>query len=123
MKRALVFWGSAPLAAAVFAALVPLLFPFRALGMDPAVDRPRVWLLAVFCAGVMVLLFGVSGLLGGRFLGLRDVLEHRSATIAIERERQARDGSRARGRRNPGAWTVTAGASLIVIYFVLLAVL
>ena len=123
MKRAMVFWGSAPLAAAAFAALVPLLFPFRALGLDPAGDRTRIWLLTVFCAGVMALLFGTSGMIGARFIGLRDVLEHRSATIAIERERQARDGSRARGVRNPGAWTVTAGATLIAIYFLLSQVL
>jgi hypothetical protein len=123
VRRTLLFWASAPGAALAFAALVPLLFPFRALGLDPAADRPRIWLLTVFCAGVMALLFGISGMLGGRFLGLRDVLEHRSATIAIERERTARDGSRARGRMNPGVWTVTAGATLIAIYFVLLAVL
>ena len=122
MKRPLVFWGSAVLAALVFAALVPVLFPFRALGLDPAADRPRIWLLTVFCAGVMAILFGASGALGARFVGLRDVLEHRSATIAIERERQAREGSAARGRMNPGVWTVAAGASLIAIYFVLLAV-
>ena len=123
MSSALRFWGSAVLAAILFAAAAPLLFPFRALGLDPAADRPRIWMLTVFCAGVMALLFGLSGMLGGRFLGLRDVLEHRSATIAIERERQARDGSRARGARNPGAWTVAAGASLIAIYFVLLLAL
>jgi hypothetical protein len=122
VRRPLVFWGSAPLAAIVFAALVPLLFPFRGLGLDPAADRPRIWLLTVFCAGVMALLFGVGGLLS-RAVGVRDVLEERSATIAIERLRQSREASRARGRMNAGTWTVTAGASLIVIYFVLLAVL
>jgi hypothetical protein len=122
VRRALVFWGSAPLAAMVFAALVPLLFPFRALGLDPAADRPRIWLLTVFCAGVMAVLFGVSGLLS-HAIGVRDVLEERSATIAIERQRQSREASRARGRMNAGTWTLAAGASLIVIYFVLLAVL
>lgn len=122
MRRPLVFWGSAPLAAMVFAALVPLLFPFRALGLDPAADRPRIWLLTVFCAGALALLLGLSGLLS-RAIGARDVLEERSATIAIERHRQSREDSRARGRMNAGTWTLTAGASLIVIYFVLLAVL
>ncbi|HKP75110.1 MAG TPA: hypothetical protein VJT67_06170 [Longimicrobiaceae bacterium] len=122
-RAALRFWGSAVLAAAAFAALVPLLFPFRALGMDPAADRPRIWLLTVFCAGVMALLFGVTGLIGGRFLGLREVLEHRSATLAIEAERRAREKLADRGWRNAGGWTMAAGASLIAIYFVLLAVL
>jgi hypothetical protein len=117
------FWGSAVLAAAVFAALVPLLFPFGALGLDAAADRARVWLLTVFCAGVMGILFGLSGWLGARFLGVRDVLEAKSATIAIERQRQARAGLAGRGWRNAGSWTVAAGASLIVIYFVLLLVL
>ncbi|MFL5540428.1 MAG: hypothetical protein ACJ8J0_15670 [Longimicrobiaceae bacterium] len=118
------FWGSAVLAAAVFAALVPVLFPFRALGLDPAAERTRIWLLTVFCAGVMALLFGVSGVIGSRFVGLRDVLEAKSATIAIERERESRKAlSGRRGWRNAGGWTVAAGASLIAIYFVLLLVL
>jgi hypothetical protein len=116
------FWGSAVLAAAVFAALVPVLFPFRALGLE--LERTRVWLLTVFCAGVMALLFGLSGVIGSRFVGLRDVLDAKSATIAIERQRESRKALLARrGWRNAGGWTVAAGASLIAIYFVLLLVL
>jgi hypothetical protein len=116
------FWGSAVLTAVVIAALVPLLFPFRALGLDPAVDRARVWLLTVFCTGVMAVLFGVSGLLGARFVGVRDVIEAKSAAIAIERQRQSREGV-TRGWRNAGGWTVAAGASLVAIYFLLWLVL
>ena len=112
------FWGSAVLAAVVFAALARLLFPFGALGLESAEDRARVWQLTVFCAGVMGVLFGVSGMLGARFLGVRDVIEAKSAANAIERQRQAREGMR-RGWRNAGGWTVAAGASLIAIYFVL----
>ena len=115
------FWGSAVLAAAVFAALVPLLFPFRALGLE--LERTRIWLLTVFCFGVMALLFGLSGVIGSRFVGVRDVLEAKSATIAIERERESRKALAGRGWRNAGGWTVAAGASLIAIYFVLLLVL
>ncbi|HVG44911.1 MAG TPA: hypothetical protein VM890_09275 [Longimicrobium sp.] len=123
MTRAgLRFWGSAVLAAAAFAALVPLLFPFRALGLDPAADRTRIWLLTVFCAGVMAVLFGLSGVLGSRILGVRDVIDAKSATIAIERQRQSREGVR-RGWRNAGGWTVAFGAGLIAIYFVLLTAL
>lgn len=124
-RSALRFWGSAVLAAVVFAALVPVLFPFRAAGLDPAADRARVWMLTVFCVGVMALLLGGSGLIGGvRGMGLRDVLEAKSATIAIERQLQARaDLTLSRGWRNAGGWTVAAGGSLIAIYFVLLAVL
>lgn len=117
------FWGSAVLAAAAFAALVPVLFPFRALGLDPAVERTRIWLLTVFCCGVMALLFGVSGVIGSRFVGVRDVLEAKSAAIAIERQRESRKTLAGRGWRNAGGWTVAAGASLIAIYFVLLLVL
>jgi hypothetical protein len=116
------FWGSAVLTAVVIAALVPLLFPFRALGLDPAVDRTRVWLLTVFCTGVMAVLFGASGLLGARFVGVRDVIEAKSAAIAIERQRQSREGV-TRGWRNAGGWTVAAGASLVAIYFLLWLVL
>lgn len=122
-RSALRFWGSAVLVAIVFAALVPVLFPFRAVGMDPAVDRTRIWLLTVFCTGVMALLLGGSGLIGGRGMGLRDVLDAKSATIAIERQRQVRAALTERGWRNAGGWTVAAGGSLIAIYFVLLAVL
>ena len=124
-RSALRFWGSAVLVAIVFAALVPVLFPFRAAGMDPAADRPRIWMLTVFCAGVMALLLGGSGLIGGgRLLGLRDVIEAKSATVAIERQRQARaELTASRGWRNAGGWTVAAGGSLIAIYFVLLTVL
>jgi len=122
-RSGLRFWGSAVLAAAAFAALVPLLFPFGALGLDPAVERTRIWLLTVFCAGVMLVLFGLSGWLGSRFLGVRDVVEAKSAPLAIERQRQSR-ANRAAGRwRNAGGWTVAAGGSLIVIYFVLWMVL
>jgi hypothetical protein len=77
----------------------------------------------VFCAGVMLVLFGLSGWLGSRFLGVRDVVEAKSATLAIERQRQSR-ANRGAGRwRNAGGWTVAAGGSLIVIYFVLWMVL
>jgi hypothetical protein len=122
-RSGLSFWGSAVLAAAALAALVPLLFPFGALGLDSAADRSRVWLLTVFCAGVMLVLFGLSGLPGSRWVGVRDVVEAKSAAIAIERQRQSREGAAGRGWRNAGGWTVAAGASLIAIYFVLWMVL
>jgi hypothetical protein len=117
------FWGSAVLTAAAVAALVPLLFPFRALGLVPAADRTRMWLLTVFSAGVMLVLFGLSGWLGSRFLGVRDVVEAKSATIAIERQRQSREGGRDGGWRNAGGWTVAMGATIILAYFVLWMVL
>jgi hypothetical protein len=117
------FWGSAALAAVVFAVLVPLLFPFRAAGLDPAAERSRIWLLTVFCAGVMALLLGLSGVLGARFVGVRDVYFARGVQGAVEQHRQSAAAPRSRRWRNAGGWTVAAGGSLIVIYFVLWLVL
>ena len=121
-KSDLRFWGSAVLAAAAFAALVPLLFPFRPLGLDPAADRTRIWLLAVFCAGVMALMFGLSGALGGRYLGTRDVYFARGVARAVDLHQKAGAVPR-RGGLNAGVWTLAFGASLIAIYFVLLTAL
>lgn len=118
-RRGLVFWASAVGVAAVFALLVPVLFPFRALGLDPAADRARIWLLTVFCTGVMALLFGASGALGGRFLGVRDVYFAGGTREAVERHREAGKALKARGWMNAGVWTISFGASLIAIYFVL----
>ena len=123
MKHGLRFWGSAVGAAAAFALLVPLLFPFRALGLDPAADRPRIWMLAVFCAGVMALMFGLSGVLGSRYLGVRDVYFARGVAQAVDWHQKAGAVPRRGGRLNAGVWTLAFGASLIAIYFVLLIAL
>ena len=117
MKRGATFWGSAAGAAAVLALLVPVLFPFRAMGLDPAADRDRIWLLAVFCAGAMALLFGASGVLGGRFLGIRDVYFAGSAKQAIDRHRESGEAMKTRGWMNAGVWTIAFGLCLIAIYF------
>jgi hypothetical protein len=119
VRRGAAFWGSAAGTAAGFALLVPVLFPFRALGLAPAADRDRVWLLTVFCAGIMAILFGASGAIGGRFVGIRDVYFAGSAKQALEHHRQAGRALKARGWMNAGGWTVAFGASLIAIYFVL----
>ena len=119
MRRAAAFWGSAVGVAAAFALLVPVLFPFRALGLDPAADRDRIWLLAVFCAGVMALLFGASGAVGGRFVGIRDVYFAGSARQALDQHREAGAAVRERGWMNAGVWTITVGLGLVVIYFIL----
>jgi len=123
MRRRAAFWGSAAGAGLVFALLVPVLFPFRAMGLNPAADRDRIWLLTVFCAGVMALLFGLGGALGGRFLGIRDVYFAGSARKAVEHHRQAGAALESRGWMNAGVWTVAFGASLMAIYFVLSLVL
>jgi hypothetical protein len=123
MKRELRFWGSAAGAAAAFALLVPVLFPFRALGLDPSADRARIWLLSTFCAGVMALMFGLSGALGGRYLGFRDVYFARGVAPAVEQHRQSAAAPQRAGWLNAGVWTLAFGAALIAIYFVLFATL
>ncbi len=123
MTRKLRFWGSAAGAAAGFALLVPLLFPFRALGLSPAADRARIWLLSVFCAGVMALLFGLGGALGGRYLGFRDVYFARGVAPAVEQHRQSAAAPQGSRWMNAGVWTIAFGGALIAIYFALFLVL
>ena len=121
-RPGLAFWGSAVLAAAAFAALVPVLFPYEGLGLVTAADRERVWLLTVFTGGVMAVLFGLSGILSGpRLITTRDVVEAGSvgkAREAVERSLRGHGEERTRWR-NFGTWVVAMGASLIAIYFVL----
>ena len=114
------FWGSAAAVSIGLAALVPALFPFRALGLDPALERDRVWMLVVFCAGVMLLLFGLSALAGGfSRLGVRDVMEAGGVRQALERLRQRRPDPAAGYTRNFAWWCVATGGLLVVIYFAL----
>lgn len=121
MERPLTFWGSSLGVAMAFAGLVPVLFPFHRLGLVTDADRDRVWLLVVFTAGVMAILFGAAAWVGGpRMLTLRDVVE--SGGIARARE-QREKADRARAERprygNPASWAVATGGFLIAIYFVL----
>jgi hypothetical protein len=119
MKHGLRFWGSAAGAAAAFALLVPLLFPFRALGLDPAADRTRIWLLSVFCAGMLALMFDLGGALGGRYLGIRDVYFAGSPKVAVDQHRASDRAHGPRGWMNAGVWTIAFGGALIAIYFTL----
>ena len=121
---ALRFWGSAALLSIGYAALVPVLFPYALIGLDAAVERDGVWLLVVFCTGVMLLLFGLSSLGGGfRGVGLREVIEAGGVRQALERERPARSDDRVPYTRNFAWWCVATGALLLVIYFALFAAL
>ena len=124
MSAATRFFGSAAGFTVLFAALVPVLFPFRALGLDPAVEREPVWLLTVFCTGVMMALFGTSALLGGlRFVGMREVLDAGGVRAALDR----RDRERARAATDDGGgfrgnfahWCVATGGMLVGAYFIL----
>lgn len=121
------FWGSAAGVSIAFAALVPLLFPFRAMGLDPATERERVWLVVVFYTGVMMVLFGLGAWIGGRrSIGLRDVVEAGGVKQALdraEREKKSAAAEEAGYTHNAAAWCIVTGALLIVIYFALYAVL
>ena len=118
-RRGLIFWGSAALFAAAFAALAPLLLPYGALRLVTEADREHAWLLTVFCAGVMAILFGLSGLAGTlHYIGVRDVAESGSVIEALKQRARVRRESRP-FMRSFGAWTVAAGVFLIAAYFVL----
>jgi hypothetical protein len=122
-QAAMRFWGSAAAVSIAFSALVPLLFPFRAIGLDPAVDRERIWLLVVFTAAVMLVLFGLSAWLGGRRLvGMRDVIDAGGAQQALRRVAERGEPS-AGYTRNAAAWCIVTGGLLLVIYFALYAAL
>jgi Ca2+/H+ antiporter len=117
------FWGSAAAASIAFAALVPLLIPYRAIGLDPATERDFVWQLSVFCTGVMLVLFGLGAWISGRrSIGLRDVMEAGGVRQALDRAGQ-RDVGDAPYTRNAAVWCTVTGALLLVIYFVLYAAL
>ncbi len=120
-RRALTFWGSALGVAVALAGLIPVLFPFRQLGLVTPEDRARVWLLAVFTAGVMAILFGAAAWVAGpKMITLRDVVE--SGGVPQARSARAKE-EKARGARygNPAAWTVALGGFLIGIYFLMWA--
>lgn len=116
MSPALRFWGSAAAASIGFAALVPLLIAVA----NPAEDRHFVWLLTVFTAGVMLALFGVAALIGGRrSVGLRDVIEAKGVVNALRRVGQEDRGESPPYTSNAAVWCIVTGALLIVVYFAL----
>lgn len=123
-RRALRFWGSAALASILFTALVPVVVPYRAIGLDPAAERDFVWLLTVFCTGVMLVLFGMGAWIGGkRSVGLRDIADAGGVGPALERARAARPSDEGRYTENAAAWCVVTGVLLLTIYFALYAAL
>ncbi len=120
-RRALTFWGSALGVAMALAGLIPVLFPFRQLGLVTPEDRARIWLLSVFTAGVMAILFGTAAWVGGpKMITLRDVVE--GGGVAEARAiREKADRARAATPRygNPATWLIATGGFLVAIYFVL----
>ncbi|HEY0019021.1 MAG TPA: hypothetical protein VGC13_22155 [Longimicrobium sp.] len=114
MSPALRFWGSAAGACIAFTALTPLI-----IAWSPAEDRARIWLLTVFTAGVMMVLFGLAGLISGRrSVGMRDVIDAGGVGQALARAGQDRSESPAY-THNAAVWCVVTGALLIAAYFAL----
>ena len=117
-NTAIRFWASAIVLALVFAAAAAFLFPFEALGRDAPEERVRVWLLTLWTAGVLAVLFGLAGLLAfATPLGFREVHDAGSVTAA----REARVQARPRGQgfhENFAWWLVCTGLVLILLYFV-----
>ncbi len=122
-RSAMRFWGSAAGVSIAFSALVPVLFPFEAIGLPPE-EHDFVWLLTVFCAGVMLMLFGLSAWMGGRRgIGMRDVVEAGGVTQALQRAGRGPSADEGSYTENAAAWSVATGGLLIVIYFALFAAL
>ena len=117
-RSALRFWASSLVLALVFAAATAFLFPYEALRLVEPADRVRVWLLTLWTAGVLAVLFGLAGILAfATPLGFREVHDAGSVTAA----REARDQSRPRGQRfhdNFAWWLVCTGLVLLLLYFV-----
>lgn len=124
MNPAARFWGTAAGVSIAFAAVVPVLFPFRTIGLDPAVDRERIWLLCVFTMALMLMTFGLSALGGGlRRIGVGDVLAAGGVREARARMELGTRGQSEGYTRNFAAWCIATGALLMIIYFVLYAAL
>jgi hypothetical protein len=117
-RETLVFWGSAAFAAAAFAVFAPLLL-LQLLGPMMDTDRERIWMLTVFCGGVMALLFGTSGMLGATsYMTVRDVKDAGSVMEAIKRQHNRRTDRGGNGpyTRNFAIWVIATGAILMAIY-------
>lgn len=117
-RGVVVFWGAAVGVAVGLAALAAAFLPYEALRLTTAAERERAWLLTVWTAGVMAILFGVSATLGAfGGVGFRDVVEAGSVTEAtrLHRERLKFDRSGYTGRFD--WWLIVTGVLLLVIYF------
>lgn len=108
------FWGWAVGVAGAVAAAAALLMPYEALGLRTAAERERAWLLTVWTAGVMALLFGLTARVGMRGVGVRDVAEAGSVRAAVEARRRA---ERAAGGAGVDLWLIATGGILVGIYF------
>jgi hypothetical protein len=127
-RQVVLFWGSAVAVAGGVALLAALLFPYQGLGMTTREEREWAWLVTVWTGGVLMILFGLSAVLGwGSGLGFRDVYDSLRVSPG-----QGADEARARvqerieqSRRRVGTafhgnfawWVVSTGGLLILTYF------
>ena len=116
-RQAVRFWATAVVFTLAFAAASAAWFPYGALRLDTAVEQRRVWLLTLWTAGLMAVLFGASGLLAFFSpLGFREVHEAGSLFAAMEARRRARaSGQGFHG--NFAWWLICTGGLLIGVYF------
>ena len=109
------FWGWAVGTALAFAALAALLLPYEALGLRTPEERERAWLLTVWTAGVLAVLFGITARVGGLGgIGWREVEEAGSVREAVERRRRSES---AELTRRADLWIIAFGAVLVAVYF------
>jgi hypothetical protein len=114
-RRALRFWAWAFGAAAALAAVAALLLPYEAIGLRTEAERERAWLLTVWTAGVLAVLFGATARMGMRGVGFRDVVDAGSVRGALEARRGI---ERAGAGWGLDLWLVATGGILVAIYFV-----
>ena len=88
--------------------------PYEAIGLRTEPERERAWLLTVWTAGVLAVLFGATARIGRRGVGFRDVVDAGSVRGAVEaRQRAARAGA----GEMLDVWLVATGGILVGIYF------
>lgn len=112
--RALRFWGWAFGVAAAVALAAALLLPYEAIGLRTEAERERAWLLTVWTAGVLAVLFGATARMGMRGVGFRDVMDAGSVRGAVEARRGI---ERADAGWGFDLWLVATGGILLGIYF------
>lgn len=119
MTRSVIrFWASAVGLALLFAAAVAVLFPYEALRLTEPPDRLRVWLLTLWTAGVLAILFGVAGLLTfATPIGFREIHDAGSVSEAKEARRRERMVTHP-FHDNFAWWLVCTGLVLIGFYFI-----
>lgn len=119
-RQALRFWGWSAAVALGFAGLTAVALPYGRLGLVEAADREAGWLVTVWSAGVMAVLFGLSGVIGwSSGIGIRDVFRAGSVRAARAAREKEKEAALAQGVHSHfGWWLVATGLMLICIYFV-----